>query len=140
MPTLFERIINGELPCHKVYEDKMVFAFLDINPWSPCHTLVVPKEPAVTLDALSSESSAAIGAVLPKIAKAVLSVSGAKDFNILQNNGAAAYQSVFHVHFHIIPKMPDGRGLTWPFRSTPLDSEVGAEMAAKLRQALRVSN
>ena len=90
---------SGELPCHKVYEDDMVFAFLDINPWSPCHTLVVPKEPAVTLDALSSESSAAIGAVLPKIAKAVLAVSGAKDFNVLQNNGAEAYQSVFHVHF-----------------------------------------
>ena len=137
MPTLFERIIAGELPCHKVYEDDMVFAFLDINPWSPCHTLVVPKEPAVTLDTLSSESSAAIGAVLPKIAKAVLAVSGAKDFNVLQNNGAAAYQSVFHVHFHIIPKMPDGRGLTWPFQSTPLDSQAGAEMAAQLRQRLQ---
>jgi len=97
----------------------------------------VPKEPAVTLDALSSESSAAIGAVLPKIAKAVLAVSGAKDFNVLQNNGAAAYQSVFHVHFHIIPKMPDGRGLTWPFQSTPLDAQTGAEMAAQLRQRLQ---
>lgn len=140
MPTLFERIIVGDLPCHKVYEDEHVFAFLDINPFSPCHTLVVPKEPAPSLVELSDEASAAVGRVLPRIARAVLAVSGATDFNVLQNNGDRAYQSVFHVHFHVIPMLEDGRGLTWPFRPSPLDATTGAEQAAALRRALEQSS
>ncbi len=135
-PSIFTRIINGELPCHKVYEDDLVFSFLDVNPMSTGHTLVVPKEPAVTLDDLSEESAAAIGRVLPIISKAVLEVSGATEFNVLQNNGANAYQSVFHVHFHIIPKFEDGRGLSWPMSTMPLDNEEGTQIAAKIRAAL----
>src|SRR3982074_3696479 len=95
--TVFSKIIRGEIPCHKVYEDDFVLAFLDINPLSPGHTLVIPKEPIATLDALSDEASAAIGRVLPRISRAVLRATGAKDFNVLQNNGAAAHQAVFHV-------------------------------------------
>ena len=135
-PSIFTRIINGELPCHKVYEDDLVFSFLDVNPMSTGHTLVVPKEPAVTLDTLSEESAAAIGRVLPIISKAVLEVSGATEFNVLQNNGANAYQSVFHVHFHIIPKFEDGRGLSWPMSTMPLDNEEGTQIAAKIRAVL----
>ncbi len=135
-PSIFTRIINGELPCHKVYEDDLVFSFLDVNPMSTGHTLVVPKEPAVTLDALSEESAAAIGRVLPIISKAVLEVSGATEFNVLQNNGANAYQSVFHVHFHIIPKFEDGGGLSWPMSTMPLDNEEGSQIAAKIRAVL----
>tara|TARA_B100000959_G_C14937813_1_gene606491 strand:- start:880 stop:1305 length:426 start_codon:yes stop_codon:yes gene_type:complete len=134
--SIFTRIINGELPCHKVYEDELVFAFLDINPMSPCHTLVVPKEPAVTLDALSEEYAEAIGRVLPKISRAVLQVSGASEFNVLQNNGANAYQSVFHVHFHIIPKFDDGRGLAWPMSTMPITDEEGSRMASQIRAIL----
>src|SRR5687768_5586774 len=102
--TIFTKILRGEIPCHKVYEDDQVLAFLDINPLSRGHTLVIPKEPAATLDQLSDEASAAIGRVLPRLARAVMAVSGARDYNILQNNGAPAHQAVFHVHFHIIPK------------------------------------
>jgi len=108
--TIFSRIIRGEIPCHRVYEDESVLAFLDVNPLSLGHTLVVPKEVAATLDKLSDVSSAAIGRVLPKIARAVLAATGATAFNVLQNNGAEAHQVVLHVHFHIIPKF-DGRGL-----------------------------
>ncbi len=136
-PSIFSLIIKGEIPCHKVYEDELVFAFLDINPFSPGHTLVVPKEPARTLDSLSAESSQAIGAVLPWISKAVLSATGAKEFNVLQNNGPNAFQSVFHVHFHIIPKYEDGRGLNWPFKSSPIDHEEGAKMASSIREHLQ---
>jgi len=135
-PSIFTRIINGELPCHKVYEDELVFSFLDINPMSTGHTLVVPKEPAVTLDSLSEESAEAIGRVLPMISKAVLEVSGATEFNVLQNNGAGAFQSVFHVHFHIIPKFVDGRGLSWPMSTMPIDNEEGSLIAAKIRAIL----
>ena len=66
--TIFTKIINGEIPCHRVYEDDAVLAFLDINPLSDGHTLVIPKEPAATLDALSDDSAAAVGRVLPRIA------------------------------------------------------------------------
>ena len=133
-PSIFSLIIKGEIPCHKVYEDELVFAFLDINPFSPGHTLVVPKETARTLDSLSSESSQAIGAVLPNISQAVLRATGAKEFNVLQNNGPNAFQSVFHVHFHVIPKYEDGRGLSWPFKSSPIDNEEGAKLASEIRE------
>jgi len=109
--TIFSKIIRGEIPCHRVYEDDKVLAFLDINPIARGHVLVIPKEPAETLDKLSDESSAAIGRALPRLARAVLAATGARSYNVLQNNGAAAHQAVFHVHFHIIPKFDDGSGL-----------------------------
>ena len=134
--TIFSKIIAGEIPCHKVYEDEHVLAFLDINPVSHGHTLVIPKEAAATLDALSDEASAAIGRVLPRLCRAVKRVSGCEAFNVLQNNGSAAHQAVFHVHFHIIPK-PDakgGLGVGWP--AGALDGAAGAELAGALRAAL----
>src|SRR5215470_12689140 len=109
--TIFGKIIRGEIPCHRVFEDDHVLAFLDINPLSRGHTLVIPKEPAETLDALSDDAAAAIGRVMPRIARAVLAATGARHYNVLQNNGIAAHQAVMHVHFHIIPKFDDGTGL-----------------------------
>ena len=112
--TIFGRIIKGEIPCHRVYEDDHVLAFLDVNPLSPGHTLVIPKEAVPTLDKLSEESAAAIGRVLPRIARAVLQATGASAFNVLQNNGPEAHQAVFHVHFHIILKFGgQGLGIGW---------------------------
>ncbi len=134
--TIFVRIINGEIPCHKVYEDDLVLAFLDIGPLSRGHTLVIPKEAAATLDLLSEKSAAAIGRVLPRICRAVKAVSGADDYNVLQNNGSLAHQAVFHVHFHVIPRFEDGSGLRleWPSRS--LTPEDGAQLAARIREQL----
>lgn len=108
--TIFSKILRGEIPCHRVYEDEAVLAFLDVNPLSRGHTLVIPKEAVATLDRLSDESAAAIGRVLPRIARAVMAATGAASFNLLQNNGREAHQAVLHVHFHIIPKF-EGRGL-----------------------------
>src|SRR5436305_12853159 len=132
--TIFGKILRGEIPCHKVYEDAHVLAFLDVNPLARGHTLVIPKEPAVTLDKLSDDAAAAIGRVLPRIARAVLAVTGAKAFNVLQNNGALAHQAVFHVHFHIIPKLDDGTGLGIDWPATKLDGgpELAAAIAARL--------
>jgi histidine triad (HIT) family protein len=134
--TIFGKILSGAIPCHKVYEDERVFAFLDINPLSTGHTLVVPKEPAPTLDALSDESAAALGRVLPRVCRAVIAVTGVKDYNVLENNGTSAHQAVPHVHFHIIPKPShdQGLGLGWPARA--LDADAGARLAAKLREQL----
>jgi histidine triad (HIT) family protein len=119
--TIFTKILRGDIPCHKVYEDEHVLAFLDINPIARGHTLVIPKEPAATVDVLSDDAAAAIGRVLPRIARAVLAATGATQFNILQNNGADAHQAVFHVHFHIIPKHADGTGLGIGWKSGKLD-------------------
>lgn len=134
--TIFTRIIRGEIPSHKVYEDERVFAFLDIAPLSPGHTLVVPKEPAATLDALSDESAAAVGRVLPRIARAVIAATGTPDYNILQNNGAPAHQVVPHVHFHVIPKPGDGRGLGIGWPGGRLDAEDGKRLAAAIAARL----
>ncbi len=112
--TIFDRILAGEIPCHRVFEDEHVLAFLDIGPLSEGHTLVIPKERAAFLHELSDESSAAIGRVLPRIVRAVLAATGATQYNLLQNNGSEAHQAVFHVHFHIIPRAGErGLGLQW---------------------------
>ncbi len=136
--TIFSRIIRGEIPCHKVYEDEHVLAFLDIGPLSRGHTLVIPKEPAVTLDQLSDQASAAVGRVLPRLCRALTAATGTPAYNVLQNNGTIAHQVVQHVHFHIIPKydaQPDaGLGIRWP--SGKLDPADARDLAARLIAAL----
>ena len=76
-PTIFDKIIAGEIPCHRVYEDDHVLAFLDIGPLSDGHTLVVPKEPAAQLHDLGEASAAALGRVLPRLCRAVMQATGA---------------------------------------------------------------
>jgi len=132
--TVFAKILRGEIPCHRVYEDAAVLAFLDVNPLSRGHTLVIPKDMVETLDQLSDDAAAAIGRVLPRIARAVLAVTGARAFNVLQNNGADAHQAVLHVHFHIIPKLDDGSGLGIDWKASRLvdGAELAKAIAAKL--------
>ena len=134
--TIFGKIVRGEIPCNKVYEDEEVLAFLDINPLSEGHTLVVPKEPAQTLDGLSDESAAALGRVLPRLCRAVIAATGVKEYNVLENNGAGAHQAIAHVHFHIIPKpnARDGLGIGWPARG--LEREAAAALARKIAAAI----
>jgi len=134
--TIFGKILRGEIPCHKLYEDERVLAFLDVSPLSPGHTLVIPKEPAVTIDQLSDESAAAIGRVLPRLARAIMRGTGTSDYNVLQNNGSAAHQVVMHVHFHIIPKPSPaaGLGVGWP--AGALDHTEAAALAKQIAAAL----
>lgn len=133
--TIFDRILRGEIPCHRVYEDERVLAFLDIGPLSRGHTLVIPKERAAHLHQLSDESAAAIGRVLPRLCRAVMKASGASSYNVLQNNGASAHQAVFHVHFHIIPRFEkEGLGLTW--KSGKLDDATAHDLVAAIRSHL----
>ena len=134
--TVFSKILRGELPAHKVYEDDQVLAFVDIFPIAPGHTLVIPKEPAETLDQLSDESAAAIGRALPRICRAVMAATGATAYNILQNNGPGAHQAVFHVHFHVIPKT-DTHGLGIGWKPGKLESDAAAALAATIRAAVR---
>lgn len=134
--TIFSLILDGKLPCYKIYEDEFVLAFLDINPFSQGHTLVIPKERVDTLDKLSEETGAAIGRVLPRISKAIIQTVGTNEFNIIQNNGINAFQTVFHVHFHIIPKFEDGTGLQYPFISSPINHDEAVSLANKLSNLL----
>jgi len=130
--TVFDKIIDGELPCHRVYEDEWVLAFLDISPLSEGHTLVIPKkERKAFLHELSDAQSAALGRALPRVAAAVLKATGADAYNVLQNNGTSAHQAVFHVHFHIIPKRGEkGLGIGW--QPTKLDANAARDLAAKI--------
>lgn len=133
--TLFTRIIEGEIPCHKVYEDDLVFAFLDIGPLSPGHTLLIPKAPVERLEDLPEDAAAALGRVLPRLGRAVLAATGAVDYNVVQKNGPSAGQVVPHVHFHIIAQTPEG-GLKMDWKAGKLDGDAGAQMAARIAEHL----
>ncbi len=134
MSTIFDKILDGEIPCHRVFENDHVLAFMDIAPISAGHTLVIPKERKAKLHELSDDAAAELGRALPRIARAVCKVAGTEDYNLLQNNGAAAHQAVFHVHFHIIPRpnQDSGLGIDWK----PIEAPDPAEYAAKLRAAI----
>ncbi|MBM4099535.1 MAG: HIT family protein [Planctomycetes bacterium] len=133
MPSIFTRIIAGEIPCHRVYEDEHVIAFLDIGPLSRGHVLVVPKEERERLHELSEESAAALGIALRRVAAALVRATGCADYNVLQNNGAAAHQAVMHVHFHVIPRHADGTGLgiQWEPRTLQADAAMLAQSIAR---------
>lgn len=114
MSTIFDKILDGEIPCYRLYEDPHVLAFLDVNPLSRGHTLLIPKERKARLDELSDDAAAALGRVLPRLCRAVVRATGASAYNVLQNNGRPAGQVVDHVHFHIIPKFEhSGLGMLW---------------------------
>jgi histidine triad (HIT) family protein len=132
--TVFSKILRGEIPCHKLYEDEQVLAFLDIAPLSRGHAVVIPKEPAETLDRLSDDAAAALGRVLPRLCRALVAATGTPEFNVLQNNGRLAHQAVDHVHFHIIPKPneAEGLGVKWP--ATQLDHATAGTLAARVRE------
>ena len=91
----------------------------------------------VHLHELSQAAAAALGAALPTVAAAILAETGATAYNVLQNNGALAHQAVMHVHFHIIPKFDDGRGLGIGWNATPIDHAAGAALAGKVAARLR---
>ena len=112
---IFCKIAKGEIPCNKIYEDDTVLAFLDIQPVSDGHTLVIPKSHFGTFDMCPSEIMSKVVGCARKIAVAVAGAMEADGYNILCNNGKAAGQLVDHVHFHVIPrKKDDGVFAHWP--------------------------
>ncbi|KAJ5476756.1 hypothetical protein N7475_002485 [Penicillium sp. IBT 31633x] len=116
---IFCKIIKGDIPSFKLFESDKVFAFLDIQPLSRGHALVIPKYHGAKLTDLPDED---LREILP-VAKNIAKASGAVDFNILQNNGSIAHQVVDHVHFHMIPKPNEEEGLIigWPTQATDMD-------------------
>ncbi|EFX04048.1 hit domain containing protein [Grosmannia clavigera kw1407] len=116
---IFCKIIKGDIPCFKLYETEQTLAFLDINPLSSGHALVIPKYHGAKLLDIPDEHLADILPIAKKLAKA----TGAENYNILQNNGRLAHQEVDHVHFHMIPKPneAEGLGVGWPMQKTDMD-------------------
>lgn len=133
---LFCKMIAGAIPCNKVYETDKSLAFMDIFPLSPGHCLVIPKEHAQRTHELSEASMTDIGTAIHKVSKAVVAVTGCEDYNVLNNNGEIAHQVVKHVHYHIIPKPSEekGMGIQWP-SGKGNDQEL-KEQASKLAAAV----
>ncbi|KAA0217023.1 MAG: HIT family protein [Leptolyngbya sp. PLA3] len=137
--SIFSKIIRKEIPAQRVYEDDACIAILDINPLAEGHTLLIPKEPAETLDALSDASSAALGRALPRLARAICKATGAEAYNVLLNNGPDAGQVVPHVHFHIIPRFqgrPRGAGLSMQWNTHSADAEQASELGRRIARLL----
>jgi len=112
---IFCKIVSGEIPCKKIYEDEAVLAFLDIRPVSDGHTLVVPKVHFEKLHQCPPEVLSKVGSCVGKIVQAVVGAVGAAGYNVLCNNGRVAGQLVDHVHFHIIPRNEGDKVFTrWP--------------------------
>ena len=110
MSTLFEKIINREIPADIVYEDELSLAFKDINPQAPIHILIIPKKPIEKLSDASIEDQALLGHLMLVAGKIAEQLNLDNTFRIIINNGAGAGQSVFHLHLHLM----SGRPLSWP--------------------------
>jgi len=128
---VFCRIIRGEIPASTVYEDDLLLAFLDIAPFNPGHTLLIPKPHHVSLTTVPAALAGHLFAAAGRIAPAVMRAVDADGFNLLLSNGPCAGQVVPHVHLHIIPRRPDD-GLVLPHRTRPYatDAERQAVQAA----------
>jgi histidine triad (HIT) family protein len=112
MDCIFCKIVRGEIPSYKVYEDDKCLAFLDITPVNPGHTLVIPKKHYDNFVDLPDEEAGELIKTIKKIALAVMKGTGAEGFNLNLNNGAVSGQLVGHVHWHIVPRFAgDGREL-----------------------------
>ena len=126
---VFCAIAAGEIPCFKVFEDDFALAYLDINPFSEGHTLVIPKAHTTGLLDTPEETLAALIARVKKVAAHLKSALGCDGFHILQNNGAAAGQTVGHIHFHIVPRR---EGDPIEFANRPGDMEHLKALAARI--------
>src|SRR5689334_15370282 len=132
--NVFAKILRGEIPSVKIFEDGKTLAFMDVMPQAEGHVLVIPREPAENVMDLSAEGAAALMATTQRVAKAVKKGLNAPGIMLAMLNGAPAGQSVFHVHFHIIPRSA-GVDLGLHARGM-VDPEKLERVAAKIRAAL----
>lgn len=135
---IFCKIIAGEIPSVKVYEDEHVYAFMDIMPLSKGHTLLIPKSHREFVYDMTSEEAGKLFSVAPKIASAIKETFEPEGMNLLNNNGAKAGQSVFHFHLHFIPRYgaSDGFGAKWMTKEKEYTTEKIQELAEQVKTKL----
>ncbi len=133
MDCIFCKIIKGEIPSTKVYEDGDVFAFLDIKPVNPGHTLVIPKQHYVNIHDMPDELFGKVAIAAKKVADAILKL-GAKGVNIGMNNGAVAGQVVFHAHVHVMPRYGKDSFSLWVGKE--YDGNEREQVAEKIKAVL----
>jgi histidine triad (HIT) family protein len=133
---LFCAIVAGDVPARRVLETERTLAFLDINPATRGHALVVPKAHADDLLDVDPEDLAAVATCAQQVARAAMDTLGAAGINLVQSTREAAFQTVFHLHVHVIPRYHDD-GMRLPWTPTPGDEEVLDATAAELADALR---
>ena len=132
---IFCKIVAGEIPCFKVYEDSATLAFMDINPVGVGHVLVIPKKHFANVVAVSEDAIGAVAAAARKVARAVQAALEPPGLNLLQCNGEAAAQSVEHFHMHVIPRrIDDGLNMNWPI--VPGDMDAIAATAERIKAKL----
>ena len=132
MPTIFERLLAGELPCAKVYEDELVFAFMDAGQVNPGHVVVATRKPYETILDADEAAVAAMMVAARRIALAVQAAFQPEGITILQANKPAGWQTVPHLHLHVLPRhVNDGVDLTWPRKDPGMDRL--RELAARLK-------
>jgi len=133
---IFCKILSGEIPSFKIYEDSKVYAFLDINPVNAGHTLVIPKEHYIVLPQMPDAQATHLMKVVKYLSGAIFEMTGAHGINVYQNNGAAAGQEVPHVHFHIIPRFQDDKSIgNW--KRNQVDPEKLKQMAEAMGKNLK---
>ncbi|MHA2214551.1 MAG: HIT family protein [Candidatus Hodarchaeales archaeon] len=130
---IFCKIIAGEIPSVKLYEDEKTIAFLDIYPVAKGHTLIIPKNHSATLYDISIKDAEAVGATVSRVAKTVKKVLKCDGVNVYQGNERAAMQEIFHVHFHVIPRFEDD-GIVFMAQKSELQEDP--EITSKLREML----
>ncbi|MBC8162321.1 MAG: HIT family protein [Roseiflexaceae bacterium] len=135
MPSLFSKIVSGEIPAVKIYEDDHTLAFLDIAPASRGHTLVIPKDEYADLYAMPPELLADVSTTVQKVALALRDTLAPDGMNIVQNNGSAAGQTVFHYHVHVIPRW-EGDGVFGAWRTQQPGQDELRALAEQLRAIL----
>ena len=132
---IFCKIVAGEIPCFKLFEDAETLAFMDINPANDGHALVIPKAHSPNVFEIAPEEFAAAARTAAKVAKAVNAAIQPDGINLMQANGEGAGQSVFHLHLHIIPRRNDD-GLLFNWDPKPGDRARIAEIAERIRGLL----
>jgi len=133
---IFCKIVAGEIPCTRVWEDEQCLAFMDIGPLADGHTLLIPKKHYEVIGEMPPDEVAHLGRQVPGLARAVEEAMAADGLNVLQSNGSVAGQVVGHVHIHFIPRVPnDGLGYRWP--AGEADPETLQRQAEAIRANLK---
>jgi histidine triad (HIT) family protein len=129
---IFCKVLAGEIPSERVYEDEHVVGVMDINPWTRGHAVVIPRRHAANLFEISDEDLGHVVVGAKRLATKMRDTLGCDGVNLLQSNGSAAWQTIFHLHMHVIPRY-EGDPLELPVRPQPAEPEELAAVAAEIR-------